>query len=73
MQTINTYIDNCLIHEYGKPNRELCEYELDLDDLPDHEVSNFLHILMQEDTSVRDFVRHQMQSLIEKRLSEVEV
>lgn len=63
MQVVNNYIDKCLIQEYATKN------ELDVDDLPAHEISNFLNVLMQEDTAVRDFVRYQMQKLIEQRLS----
>lgn len=71
MENINTYIDRCLIEEYGVKNRELNAYELDIDDLPENEKDNFLHRLMQEDTTVRDVIHHHMQRLIEKRLREV--
>lgn len=71
MENITTYIDNCLIQEYGIPNRELNAYELDIDDLPENEVSNLLDRLMLDDTNVRDYVRCQMQSLINRRLREV--
>lgn len=71
MERINTYIDHCLIQEYGVPNTELNCFELDIDDLPKNEIENFLDRLMQEDTTVRDMVRHHMQQLIEKRLGEV--
>ena len=68
---LNKYIDTCLIQEYGTPNPSLNAFELDLDDVPEHEIDNFLHVLMSDDTNVRDFVRHSMQKLIEKRLQEV--
>jgi len=71
MENINNYIDTCLIQEYAIPNRELNSFELDLDDLPEIELDNFLHRLMQEDTTVRDVVHHHMQRLIENRLREV--
>lgn len=71
MEEINTYIDHCLIQEYGVPNREINAYELDLDDLPEIEKDNFLHRLMQQDTHVRDAVHFAMQSMIESRLREV--
>ncbi len=71
MMHIERYIDSCLIQEYGTPNPEFNAFELDVDDLPDNEVNNFLEVLMADDTSVRDFVRHSMQQLIEKRLREV--
>lgn len=71
MEVINTYIDHCLIQEYGVPNKELNCFELDIDDLPKNEIENFLDRLMQEDTTVRDVVRYHMQKLIEERLSEM--
>ncbi len=71
MQNVYTFIDKCLIQEYGIPNLELNSYELDLDDLPDNEVSNLLDRLMLDDTNVRDVVRSHMQKLIDKRLREV--
>jgi hypothetical protein len=71
MDNINSYIDTCLIQEYGIPNRELNSYELDLDDLPDNEITNLLDRLMHNDTNVRNYVRYQMQGLIESRLREV--
>lgn len=71
MENINSYIDTCLIQEYGVPNRQINGYELDIDDLPDNEKDNFLHRLLQEDTTVRDVVHYHMQRLIEKRLREV--
>ncbi len=71
MENINTYIDRCLIEEYGTPNPSLNAFELDLDDVPDHEIDNFLHVLMSDDTTVRDVVRAHMTKLIEKRLQEV--
>ena len=71
MKNIYNYIDKCLIKEYGIPDFENNCYELDLDDLPDNEVNNFLDTLMQDDTSVRDSVRYHMQRMIEERLREV--
>lgn len=71
MKGLNNYIDRCLIEEYGIRNPKLNGYELDLDDVPEREVSNFLHELMCEDTNVRDYVRDQMQKLINQRLHQV--
>lgn len=71
MNNIHTYIDKCLIQEYGVPTKN--GYELDLDDLPENEIHNFLDCLMSDDTSVRDLVKFHMQQLINKRLSTVEV
>jgi len=71
MENINTYIDHCLIQEYGVKNYELNSFELDLDDLPKNEIDNFLHRLMEQDTHVRDAVHFAMQSMIESRLREV--
>ncbi len=71
MEETYTYIDRCLIEQYGIPNRELNSYELDLDDLPDNEISNLLDRLMHDDSNVRDLVRSHMQILIDQRLREV--
>jgi hypothetical protein len=72
MDDLNKYIDICLIDEYANKSFE-DGYTLDLDDLPDHEISNFLDRLMQEDTTVRDLVRYHMQQMIDARLPECEV
>ncbi len=71
MDEVYSYIDHCLIEEYGTPNRHLNAYELDIDDLPDNEISNLLDRLMHDDTNVRDLVRCHMQKLIDQRLREV--
>lgn len=66
MNTIYNYIDRCLLDEYA-----VCEdfnYSLDVDSLSEHEISNFLDLLMREDTSVRDFVLCQMQKMINERI-----
>ena len=71
MDEVYSYIDHCLIEEYGTPNRALNSYELDIDDLPDNEISNLLDRLMHDDSNVRDLVRSHMQILIDRRLREV--
>lgn len=71
MNNIYTYVDKCLIKEYGTPTSN--GYELDVDDLPECEVHNFLDYLMSDDTSIRDLIKFHMQQLINKRLSKVEV
>lgn len=71
MNDLNKYIDTCIIDEYATKN--LSEgYALDVDDIPQHEISVFLDELMKRDTGVRDFVLHSMQQLINKRLGECE-
>jgi hypothetical protein len=71
MKEINSYIDRCLIDEYATKNFD-DGYYLDVDDLSEHERSNFLDVLMKHDTNVRDYVLFQMQKLIDQRLPEVE-
>lgn len=71
MDEVYSYIDHCLIEEYGTPNRQLNCFELDIDDLPDNEISNLLDRLMHDDSNVRDLVRSHMQILIDRRLREV--
>lgn len=71
MKKLNSYIDRCIIDEYA--DRDLkAGYSLDVDDIPKHDFDNFLNMLMEEDTSVRDYVRWSMQKLIDARLPEVE-
>lgn len=69
MRDINAYIDVNLIGFYAQLGSD--GKELDLDDLPDPEVKDFLDYLMSKDTTIRDVVRHHMQCLINKRLDEV--
>ena len=71
MNDLNKYIDTCIIDEYA--TKSFSEgFSLDIDDVPQHEVSNFLDELMKRDTDVRDYVLNSMQQLINKRLSECE-
>lgn len=71
MKNLNSYIDHCIIEEYADRNLKN-GYSLDVDDLPKHDFDNFLNMLMEEDTSVRDYVRCSMQKMIDARLPEVE-
>lgn len=71
MTNLNQYIDLCLIDEYAtKSSTE--GYSLDVDSIPENDKENFLHILMQADTSVKDMVTHAMQKLINDRLADME-
>lgn len=69
--TVNQYIDLCLIDEYADKDH-INGFALDLDDLPKNEIANFLDVLMEEDTAVRDLVLCHMQQLINERLPERE-
>ena len=69
--TIERYIDRCLLDEYATKDYQ-DGYTLYVDDLPAQEIDNFLDKLMQDDTAIRDFVRHQMQQLIDERLPQYE-
>lgn len=71
MDQVYSYIDRCLIEEYGVPNYELNAFDLDVDDIPDKELNNVLDRLMKEDSSLRETVRMHIQCLINKRLREV--
>lgn len=72
MDEIDRYIDMCLIDEYADKDFN-AGYSLDVDSLSNHTISNFLDLLMQHDTTVRDLVRYNMQKLIDARLPEREV
>lgn len=71
MKELNVYIDRCLIDEYAKKD---CEGYLALDvcDIPQQDITNFLRRAMEEDTTIRDLVYYHMQKMIDKRLPEVE-
>lgn len=69
--TVNQYIDLCLIDEYADKDH-VNGFALDLDDLPKHEIDNFLDVLMEDDTAVRDLILSHMQKLIDERLPERE-
>lgn len=71
MEEVYTYIDHCLIQEYGMPNRHLNCFELDIGDVPDREIENLLHRLLKQDSNMRDLVHSQIQKLIDQRLREV--
>jgi hypothetical protein len=71
MEQVYSYIDRCLIEEYGVPNYELNSFDLDIDDVPEREINNVLDRLMKEDSSLRETVRMHIQKLIDKRLCEV--
>lgn len=71
MEQVYSYIDRCLIEEYGRPNYELNAFDLDIDDVPEREINNVLDRLMKEDSSLREIVHIHIQGLIEKRLREV--
>ena len=71
MKDLNNYIDVCIIDEYA--TKSFSEgFSLDIDDVPEKEISNFLHELMQRDTNVKDYVLHSMQQLINERLKDRE-
>ena len=70
LQSLNTYIDTCLIDEYA--DKSSSDYTLDLDSLPQHEISNLLARVMQEDTSLRETILNGLQEMINERLPEFE-
>lgn len=71
MNEINKYIDVCLINEYAFQTED--GFMLDVDSLPEIEKTNFLDVLMKDDTTVRDFVLFQMQKMINERIEHYEV
>lgn len=70
--SLEQYVDLCIIDEYAEKSFHE-GYTLDVDSLPDNEISNFLDELMKRDTSVRDYVLHSMQEIIDERLGECEL
>jgi hypothetical protein len=69
---ITSYIDRCLIDEYA--NKLFYRgYSLEVDEIPKAEILNFLDLLMAHDSALREAVLDHMQTLIDKRLSAVEI
>lgn len=68
---LNTYIDRCIIDEYAMRTND--GFQLDVDDLPQHEKLTFLTKLLESDTSLRDSALSLMQNLINERLHDHEV
>lgn len=71
MDEVYSYIDHCLIEEYGTPNYELNAFDLDIDDVPEREIENVLDRLIRSDCGLRDTVHNYIQDLINQRLREV--
>lgn len=69
--TIEKYIDTCLIDEYADKDFE-CGYSLDIVSLSNHEQSNFLDFLIKNDSATKDLILDRMQELIDQRLPRVE-
>jgi hypothetical protein len=67
---LNTYIDRCIIDEYAMRTND--GFQLDVDDLPQHEKLTFLTKLLENDTSLRDSALNLMQNLIDERLPNYE-
>ena len=72
IKELNSYIDVCIIDEYAKKD---CEGYLALDvcNIPDNDIENFIRRAMQEDIKLRELVYMQMQKMIDERLPEVEL
>lgn len=66
------YIDICIIDTYiNKPNpRHYEDYQLSVDELSEKDFTDFLNVLLKDDTDVRDTVYASMQKLINFRLDE---
>lgn len=69
MDQINKFVDLCIIDEYAEKD-VFNGYHLDLDDLPETEISNLADLLLEHDTHIRDYVRAYMQELLNDRLRE---
>ncbi len=63
---VNKYIKYCLINEYATKLED--GYFLDVEELPQSELNDFVALLMLKDDSVKDFMLARMQTLIDERL-----
>jgi hypothetical protein len=68
---LNKYIDNSIINEYADKDPNF-GYSLDVTEIPKHEQSNFLEMIIEHDQIFREKILDRMQELINSRLSEVE-
>lgn len=64
---IKSYIDHCLLDEYAAKSRHY-GYSLDITDLPDNELTNFLDYALKNDPATRELITAHLQELIESRL-----
>ena len=69
MKEVFSYIDLCLIDEYKEQDKD--GYHLDIESIPEGELETFARLLMNHDTATREFVRMEMQRLIDYRLEEI--
>jgi|ERR1700678_2014253 len=69
--TINKYIETCLINEYADKDFH-SGYSLDIHNIPEYELSNFLSFLIKKDNTIRDLILERMQELINDRLYRIE-
>lgn len=72
MNELNRFVDLCIIDEYATQDfRE--GWSLDVQDIPDDALVDFLKLMLTSDTRLRDIVLHDMQALINKRIIDREV
>lgn len=69
-QTLNSYIDICLIDEYATKDQD--SFHLHIDEIPQPELANYLDRLMTDDEAFKEMVTDYMQAKIEERLPECE-
>lgn len=65
--TIRSYLDHCLLDEYAFKSRH-DGYSMDVSDLPENEIANFLDVLLKHDPVMRELVHDRMQDVIDERL-----
>ena len=64
---IRKYIERNLIDEYAYKSFKN-GFSLDVCDLPEHDINNFLDLLFKHDYHTRDLILNRMQELIDERL-----
>jgi hypothetical protein len=69
---IRKYVERCLIDEYAIKNLQ-SGYSLDINDLPETEIQNFLDLLFKNDPILQEAIKDRMQDLINQRISFVEL
>lgn len=62
-----TYIDICVLDEHACKSVNY-GYSLDVADIPENDLQNFLDFLFENDAATRELIMERMQSLIEERI-----
>lgn len=72
IDTLDKFIDRCLIDEYATKDKK-GTYHLDVDNLPANELSRFVDEVMKSDCNAREEMLIAMQKMLNARLVKKEI